>query len=124
MFKEKPTRLEDVDISDIYPPPDPEVRKLVKVLRSLGYTTMGSCEGHLQESLHPFPWVTVFGVGCEDDRIHQQITTKLREFNQKSDVRWKTDWAAVQPEEVAINQEELQRLQDNADKLADFLFGE
>lgn len=126
MFKEKPNRLEDVNIFDINPPPDPGIRKLVKVFRYLGYTTMGSCEGGLEGSRHshPFPWVTIYGVGFESDPRHQQITAKLREFNQRSDVGWKTDWAAVQPEKAASNQGELQRLQDNADKLADFLFGE
>jgi len=126
MSKEGPTRLSDADISDIRPAPDQGITKLVRAIRGRGYTTMGSCEGGLGESGHPrsFPWVTVYGVGFEDDPTHQQITARLREFNQNSDVRWTNDWAAVRPEEAASNQEELRRLQASADKLADFLFDE
>lgn len=126
MFRERKTNLDDVNISDIYPPPDQGITNLVKAIRSLGHLTMGSCEGGLEGSHHidSFPWVTVYGVGFEDVVTHQQITDILERFNKKGGVQWTTDWSTVRPEKVASNRTELKRLQASADELAMFIFDE
>ena len=116
-------KLTDVDISDIFPPPDERIVSLVKALRRRGYTTMGSCEGGKKgDHPHPFPWVTVYGVGFDTDPTHQQLTQELVQFNRESEIKWTTRVNAIQPTKAASDQKGLSKLQGSARKLADFLF--
>lgn len=124
MAKEKLTSLDNVNISDIWPPLDSRITNLVKALRSRGYTTFGSCQGGLDGNHHnhPFPWVTVSGLIFEDDPVYKDIERKLRKFNKRSGVSWTIDQGAIQPDRPASNPQELEELQTSADNLAEFLF--
>lgn len=127
MFKEheRQTRLEDIDISDIYPPPDRGIENLVKAIRSLGYTTWGSCGGHLlDQSCHPFPWVTVAGLASESSSVYEKIRSILDRYNKKNDVRWTIEWAAIHPEKPASTPQELTILQASANSLTNLIFNE
>lgn len=126
MSKERLTNLDDVDISDIWPPLDRGITKLVKAIRDRGHTTFGSCQGGLggDGHHHPFPWVTVSGFVFEDDPAYRDIRSVLDRFNERGDVEWTIKQGAIQPKRSASNPRELEKLQASADKLADFLFSE
>ena len=124
MYKENPRKLEDVDISDIYTRLDPGIVNLVRAIRSLGFGTWGSCEGGFEGShhIHQFPWVTVAGLADENGYVYRRITEMIVRFNETSEVRWATEWAALKPSELAVTDSELEKLHTSADTLARFLF--
>jgi len=123
MLKTEYLKLED--LVDQNPPLDPGIRSLVKAMRILGYRTIGSCEGHIDDVHHPFPWVTVTDLFDDCDPKHDVLREKVNLFNQTSDVQWRLDWTgAIQPTEGAKSDEELKKLQASANTLAIFLSNE
>lgn len=111
-----------MDLSDLqiaYPPLDEKIIPLVRALRGLGLVTMGSCHGHLEGPGHPFPWVTVFGLWN-----YREVYSVLKEYNDSNDrssVLWSVDHISLQPTIQATTPEELKRLRESAEDLADFL---
>ncbi len=120
----KPRRVEMLQMPDIgYPGLDIRIDSLVRVLANSGYTTLGSCQGHMDHYHHPFPWVSVYGLATEESNISREICTRLDSFNSQSEVQWKIgERGVIQPNYRARNVNELGCLQDSAKNLADFLF--
>ncbi|MBI2671252.1 hypothetical protein HYX18_04735 [Candidatus Woesearchaeota archaeon] len=115
-----PQTLDEIDLSDIkdYPPIDSGIEKLVKALRGIGLLTVASCEGHLTQDKHPYPWVNL--------SLHPEIKKSMLEiiqlYNSQSEISWTIDHCAIKPLESAYNESELKKLQQNSESLAIFLF--
>lgn len=99
---------------------DPGIEKLARVLDKLGSYTLGSCEGHLYGS-HPYPWVTVWRLGV-DENLAQRYNQLFEEFNTRSNIKWVVEGMGVRPSIEATNNDELKKLQESANSLANYLF--
>lgn len=102
---------------------DNRIEKLVKVFNALGYPTFGSCEGHLDPPeaefiRHPYPWVTFNNYY---DSYHRELIDLLGKYNLTAEVPWIL-CAGLRTQSEATTAEELLKLQQSADKLAQNLF--
>ncbi len=104
---------------------DPRISDLVFVLNGIVgiKETRGSCEGAMDDVLHPYPWVTFFA-DDEQNSGFNRFVEKIGEFSNSSDIPWKVDQVIMSLETVnrATNLAELRVMQMSASKLAMVLF--
>ena len=120
----KPDRIEDIDIREYVglPPLDHGIDKLVRVFIGMGYHTIGSCEGHLDNQRWPYPWVTVSGLVTPTNKVYQEIKKMIDQYNPERETEWEIGRGGVRPSREASNLDELRRLQESGEELARFLF--
>lgn len=124
----KPPRLEDVPLSERaqkgYPKVEPGIINLVKAIGAAGFHTTGSCEGHMDylfmEMNQHYPWINLF--------TRPRFREIIQEYNHQVDIRWgmnDENWDGVQaiyPLSEAISLSGILELQEEANKLACYIF--
>ncbi len=95
---------------------DPQIEPLVRALQSQGVRTVSSCQGHLNDPMHPpHPWVAF--AGTLDHSLFKAITA----------VGWTVEGEpplvrTLRAKAEAATEEELQALQNSAIELAKLLW--
>ena len=108
--------ISDLELED--PQLDECIIDLVRALRGPGLVTMGSCHGHLDgRTVHPFPWVSVYGLWN-----YSEVYPIIESYNLVEQIPWEVCGTALRSAASAINEDGIISLRQSAKDLAKFLF--
>lgn len=122
--------------------PDKGIQNLVRVLTGLGWTTIMSCEGHLnppnsnpRSKQWQYPWVSIDELRKGNPKTslkYRKIEEELTQYNSTHAVHWRTFnnihyhghrfLSGLRTVKEANNEQELLTLQKGADDLTCYLF--
>ncbi len=108
---------------------DKGIERLVKALQFMGLPTYSSCEGHIGDDRHPYPWVTIAFFNGADPKAIDVLNEKIRKYNDRSQLPWQViklhsnvKIYQLLPMFEAANRVTLEMMQKNCEMLAESLF--
>jgi hypothetical protein len=144
-------RLEDYSSHPLGGVIDPKIVRLAKAINYFGIRTLASCQGHLDEDHCSYPWISL-GIYSADINNYQQLLEGLlnrnpenarprrieemiewlkrsmnfaqtvREYNSSNAIKWEFEHLFLRTESHAENEQQLTSLQEDADRLAEYIF--